>query len=823
MKMTKSNCEICCIIPTKNQGKYISESIDSILNQTFKNFHLIIIDNNSTDDTSLILKEYEKKWKNSIYPKVTIDKEMNPGTGAALNKGLLINSQTTNCKYLTWWASDNYLATTAFEEMKNVLDKNGNVDMVYANIDIHIFNDDNKLLKVKNLKEEVGNQEWINDNRIFTNYFLGIVWLFRKEICEKAGEWYIHEPCEDFDQVIRFVFAGGKFKFLDKNLGWFRRHVENLSNRLKNTGYPESLVANMIKIRNNNKGKEYIEYVRWKYNPLFYAQRKSVKFENWEEQMKENVINEKKLFTEIYKNNKWGGKESVSGKGSDIEQTRRIVNRIPHLLKKYEIKSVLDIGCGDLNWMKQVLSQYDGKYIGVDIVDEMIEKNKIDYPFYDFYIYNILEENLYNFNCDLIICRDVLPHYAFSSILSILYKIANSNNKYLLTTTFTRYDRKNVKDIDIKKGISWRAINLVKSPINLQDPIEVINERCSQIDTDGSDFKDKSLALWKISDIRKSLNLSKTIIDLKPINELKKNSKNIVIKEEKKVWHLKKIDKVINFYWGNKQLPYLRYLTVKTFSILNPDWEIHFYRTENNSEKITWSSNEHKFNFKFNEKNDYSDELRKINNIKFFKIDDRKFINFPEVYKSDILRWRILSKKPGVWADMDIIFIKPMNECDFNQKENENFDTGVQICDMDANTYHTIGFMLSSGNDNEYFTYIKNKITKEKIDFHNYQSFGVVLLNYEFPNLNKIKEKFKKINLFNIDKDLLYSFYPIERIKEMFKINGRDYTNKKTIGIHWYGGYELSGEFCNRIDHENIWKEHCLLAEKIQNILKIEK
>ena len=49
------------VIPTYNQGKYLEKCIISCLNQTYKNYEIIIIDNNSTDSTNEILKKYEKK------------------------------------------------------------------------------------------------------------------------------------------------------------------------------------------------------------------------------------------------------------------------------------------------------------------------------------------------------------------------------------------------------------------------------------------------------------------------------------------------------------------------------------------------------------------------------------------------------------------------------------------------------------------------------------------------------------------------------------------------------------------------------------------
>src|SRR5687768_5656945 len=80
------------------------------------------------------------------------------------------------------------------------------------------------------------------------------------------------------------------------------------------------------------------------------------------------------IFTSIYNNHRWGDNESLSGTGSKIEQTKAIAVFVPQLFRKYAIRNVLDIPCGDFNWMQHVdLSTIN--YLGADIVRELISKN----------------------------------------------------------------------------------------------------------------------------------------------------------------------------------------------------------------------------------------------------------------------------------------------------------------------------------------------------------------------------------------------------------------------------------------------------------------
>lgn len=81
------------------------------------------------------------------------------------------------------------------------------------------------------------------------------------------------------------------------------------------------------------------------------------------------------IFTGIFKENYWRGKSSVSGQGSDLEQTKTIVKELPILLKDLKISTMLDIPCGDFFWMKR-LDLKGLHYRGADIVGELVERNR---------------------------------------------------------------------------------------------------------------------------------------------------------------------------------------------------------------------------------------------------------------------------------------------------------------------------------------------------------------------------------------------------------------------------------------------------------------
>ncbi|WPR77410.1 class I SAM-dependent methyltransferase [Algoriphagus sp. NG3] len=204
-------------------------------------------------------------------------------------------------------------------------------------------------------------------------------------------------------------------------------------------------------------------------------------------------LNTKEVFSKIYNENSWGSKESVSGPGSNFNQTNVMIGKLDHLFQKYNVTSILDAPCGDFNWMNLV--NLEGiNYLGIDIVEELVHKNKSKYSYktgVKFRYGNIISDPLTQ--VDLILCRDCLVHFSFDDIKKTLNNIKRSGAKYLLTTSFTNRS----KNINITTG-DWRPLNLAIMPLNLGSPKEIIMEEYMG---DEGRFADKSMVLWDIKSI----------------------------------------------------------------------------------------------------------------------------------------------------------------------------------------------------------------------------------------------------------------------------------------------------------------------------------
>ena len=202
------------------------------------------------------------------------------------------------------------------------------------------------------------------------------------------------------------------------------------------------------------------------------------------------------VFTDIYRRRFWGDQDSVSGPGSDFEQTRAVTEELPRLLRELDISTLFDIPCGDFHWMSNVeLGQVD--YLGADIVKQLIRQNEKRYqgPGRRFRCLNLIEDPLPE--VDLVLCRDCLVHFSFEDLFKALRNLCRSRSRYLLTTHFPAC----TENRQIATG-DWRALNLVLAPFLLPEPRRVITENCT---LEGGLHGDKCLALWELEEIRAAL------------------------------------------------------------------------------------------------------------------------------------------------------------------------------------------------------------------------------------------------------------------------------------------------------------------------------
>jgi SAM-dependent methyltransferase len=194
-------------------------------------------------------------------------------------------------------------------------------------------------------------------------------------------------------------------------------------------------------------------------------------------------------FAWIFEHNLWGSADSRSGLGSAPDETARLRAGLPPLLRKWNVRTLLDVPCGDFGWLRTVDLPCD--YIGADIVREIVLPLQQDFagdPRRRFVCLDLTRDPLPA--CDLVLCRDCLVHLSYANISRALANIASSGVPYLLTTTFLAWEA----NTDIEDG-DWRPLNFQQPPFSFPAPLDVLIEGCIE---GGGAYADKALALWPL-------------------------------------------------------------------------------------------------------------------------------------------------------------------------------------------------------------------------------------------------------------------------------------------------------------------------------------
>jgi glycosyltransferase involved in cell wall biosynthesis len=189
---------VSVVMPAYNAEKYISEAIESILNQTFKDFEFIIINDGSTDSTPNIIDKYARLDKRII----VLNNEKNLNIAESRNRGVEI----AKGKYIATMDSDDRALPDRLKNQLEFLESNKDVAISIGNINIM----DGKGVFQYTRKYPVTNKD-IRSKVYRFNPFPNPTIMCRREVYEKNGKYNnAYVPIDDFDFWLR---AGTQFKF----------------------------------------------------------------------------------------------------------------------------------------------------------------------------------------------------------------------------------------------------------------------------------------------------------------------------------------------------------------------------------------------------------------------------------------------------------------------------------------------------------------------------------------------------------------------------------------------------------------------------------
>ncbi len=217
-KYNKTHPKISIIMPIFNSENFIEECLSSLINQIFKNFELICVNDGSTDNTLKILKKFEEKDE-----RIHIITQENLGAGNARNVGM----KASKGEYIIFLDSDDIFNETMLEELYAQI-KGNNLEIVICNSqNFYIFNNKTIFYK-KNYsfskkKLMIINKKFSSLN-IKENFFNTFIWwpwdkIFKKKYIENLGiEFQNLKSTNDLFFICSAVISSNKILFFDKIL-----------------------------------------------------------------------------------------------------------------------------------------------------------------------------------------------------------------------------------------------------------------------------------------------------------------------------------------------------------------------------------------------------------------------------------------------------------------------------------------------------------------------------------------------------------------------------------------------------------------------------
>lgn len=261
MKENKISHDLVSIVlPVYNGEKFLTQSIQSCINQSYKNLEIIIVNDCSTD-TSLQIAEYFAQKDKRIK---VFSNESNLNLPTSLNVG----HRQAKGEYATWTSDDNFFEPNAIEVMLEEISKN-NVDIVHSNFNI-IEKDGNTRFK------DVSS----NSLSLMLGNNIGACFLYKKEVFIRNGGYdeALH-TIEDYDFWLQAQIHS-KFEHIPRILYNYRRHEETLTSQIKS----ENLV-----MRASFQKKMEASY--WKFFKIYKLEKKgySELFKNFHLNQEMNV------------------------------------------------------------------------------------------------------------------------------------------------------------------------------------------------------------------------------------------------------------------------------------------------------------------------------------------------------------------------------------------------------------------------------------------------------------------------------------------------------------------------------------------------------
>ena len=285
--------KLSVIVPVYNVEEYIYNALDSLVRQTLKDIEIIVVDDGSKDNSSKIVKDFQKKYKNIEYYK-----KKNGGLSDARNYGI----KYARGEYIAFLDSDDYISYDAYEKMYNKA-KEKDYDIVTCDVE-YVYQFKTKIIKTTPKKDTKNIRKTMLDiypaawNKIFKRT------LFDNNILFKKGVWF--EDVEFIYRILPYVKSiGVVHKPFNKYVQRSGSITRTVNKKIYDYVYNMNGLVDYYKENDlYNKYQKELEYVYVRY--VYATFIKSVlryDYKDYLEALDFAIMNVKKNFPNYKKNN----------------------------------------------------------------------------------------------------------------------------------------------------------------------------------------------------------------------------------------------------------------------------------------------------------------------------------------------------------------------------------------------------------------------------------------------------------------------------------------------------------------------------------------
>lgn len=217
-----NNPVVSIIIPCYNHEKYIEECILSVVNQTYKNIELIVIDDGSKDNSPAILEKLQRQYG------FFLEVQSNRGISKTLNKAI---RNYSHGKYIAGCGSDDYLALDRIERQVRYMETHPYCDMSFGKV--YMVDEKSKIIEnrviFKPFPEAEKNVTF--DFLLDNNCIPSLTTMITREMWDKCGGYNENMSIEDYDLWLKAAYYG-KVVYLNEFFSYYRWHGDNESTRV---------------------------------------------------------------------------------------------------------------------------------------------------------------------------------------------------------------------------------------------------------------------------------------------------------------------------------------------------------------------------------------------------------------------------------------------------------------------------------------------------------------------------------------------------------------------------------------------------------------